>query len=106
MTLQRAMTVDELWTGEMHGLELGGAKVVLVRLDDGVHAFEDRCAHLRFPLSAGKLEGNVITCAGHAWCYDARTGCGINPASARLRELPVVIEDGNIYVDVNVEGAP
>ena len=41
----------------------------------------------------------VITCSGHQWCYDLRDGRGINPRTARLRALPVRVQDGTIWVD-------
>jgi len=42
----------------------------------------------------------VLTCQAHLWEYDARSGRGINPASARLTPVAVRVEEGNILVDV------
>jgi nitrite reductase/ring-hydroxylating ferredoxin subunit len=89
-----------LWDGELLGLELAGERVVLVRIDGVAHAYVDRCAHLGVRLSEGKLVGRTLTCAAHHYTYDACTGCGINPASAKLRRLPIEIQDGVIHVEV------
>lgn len=99
MALTRVAALDDLWSGELLACEADGRKLVLVRIADAVHAYEDRCAHLAFPLSRGELRGAVLTCAAHHWQYDVRTGCGINPASARLNRVPVTVRDGQILVD-------
>lgn len=101
MALKAVARLDDLWAGELMACEAGGRKLVLLRIADAVHAYEDRCAHLGFPLSRGELEGHVLTCAAHHWRYDARTGCGVNPASARLTGVPVTVRDGSILVDVD-----
>lgn len=110
MAYMRAAALADLWEGEMMGVRVGGVPVLLVHLDDGLHAFVDRCAHQAVPLSDGTLTGEVLVCAAHGWSYDARTGCGLNPAQARLQSIPVQIVGGEILVDVaaprSVGGAP
>jgi toluene monooxygenase system ferredoxin subunit len=94
------MALEELWDGEMRGHAIDGRKVLLVKLDGRVCAYEDRCAHLGVALSEGELIGDVIVCRAHQYRYDARTGCGVNPKSVSLRALPVTIEDGMIAVEL------
>ena len=96
-----ALPEAELWIGEIRGVDLDGRRVLLVRLEDGVHAYEDRCAHLGVPLSRGTLSGCVLTCSAHHFQYDARTGDGINPRSVRLVPLPSRVAAGDILVDVS-----
>jgi toluene monooxygenase system ferredoxin subunit len=96
----RALAADELWIGEPRGVVVAGTPVLLVRLPDGVRAYEDRCAHKGVALSAGRLEGTVLTCSSHEWQYDVATGRGVNPASACLRVFPVRVEGADVLVDV------
>ena len=103
MSLERAIELSELWVGEMRGLRVSGRGILLVRLDDGVYAYADRCAHLGVELSKGVLDASVITCSAHHYCYDARTGAGINPRSVCLTAFPLRIRDGVVYVDVGVD---
>ena len=103
MTFTPALPDTELWTGEMRGLVVGGRRVLLVRTERELCAYEDRCAHLGVPLSRGKLENGVITCAVHHYQYDAATGRGVHPENVALRALPVCVLEGQIAVDV--EGA-
>ncbi|HVU72823.1 MAG TPA: Rieske 2Fe-2S domain-containing protein [Mycobacteriales bacterium] len=93
-----AATLDELWEGEILGVAVNGVEVVLCNVEGTVVAYEDRCPHLANPLSAGVLEGGVLTCAAHEWSFDARTGDGVNPSVSCLRRFPVRIEDDRILV--------
>jgi toluene monooxygenase system ferredoxin subunit len=98
---RRAADSDGLWDGEMVGVTVAGLRVLLVRVEGHVFAYEDRCVHQAVALSGGRLDGAVITCPAHEWQYDARTGAGINPQGPRLRVLPVRVERGSILVDVD-----
>ena len=100
MTFRRVIALDDLWDGDIRATQVDGVDVVVIRIADRVHAFEDRCAHLGFPLSEGTLSGSTLTCAAHHWQYDVASGCGINPATARLARFPVKLEDGQVFVDV------
>jgi toluene monooxygenase system ferredoxin subunit len=100
MSFGKAATLDDLWIGEKLGVSVGGRAVLLVNVEGAVCAYEDRCRHKGIALSLGKLEGHVLTCSVHGWIYDARTGAGINPASAQLPCFPVKIEGNDILVDV------
>jgi toluene monooxygenase system ferredoxin subunit len=101
MAFQRVMTDGELWDGEMLGRVVAGEKLLLLKLDGRVCAYADRCAHLGVALSAGKLEGHVLTCSAHHYQYDARTGLGINPRRVALTRYEAKVEDGQILVDTD-----
>ena len=98
---ERALSEAELWVGEMRGVTLNDARVVVVRLEAGVCAYQDRCPHQGYPLSEGKLEAGVITCRVHGHSFDAASGAGINPQRPCLSPLPVRVEDGQVLVEVS-----
>jgi toluene monooxygenase system ferredoxin subunit len=100
MTLTRAASLQELALDGLAQRIVAGRKVLLVRLDGDVLAYEDRCAHLGLPLSGGRLDGTTLICPAHEWEYDARTGRGVNPATVCLKVFPVKIEGDDILVDV------
>lgn len=99
MTWVKALALDELWVGEMRGCTLAGRRVLLLRLDSGVYAYEDRCAHLGVPLSTGTLRDGVVTCGAHGFQFDALTGAGINPQQVRMTALPSRVEGDCVWVD-------
>jgi toluene monooxygenase system ferredoxin subunit len=91
----------DLWRGEMRPLQIAGQRVLLIHTSAGVTAVPDRCMHQGFPLSSGRLQGCVLTCAAHEWQYDVCTGAGLNPDNVSLRRFPVEIRDGEIWIDVD-----
>ena len=68
---------DDIWAGEMRAVK-----------------------HLANALSEGVLADGVLTCAAHEWEFDARTGRGVNPASACLHRYPVRLDGERILVGV------
>ena len=100
MAFRKVATLDELWEGEMTGLEIEGHVVLLVNVAGGIHAYADSCPHLRSRLSQGSLQRNVLTCRTHGWEFDASTGQGINPKTACLVSFAVKVENGDILIDV------
>jgi toluene monooxygenase system ferredoxin subunit len=104
MPFSRVAALVDLWSGEMRRYVVQGKKILLVRMDDTIYAYEDRCAHQSVMLSKGSLSGSVVTCSAHQWQYDVRTGAGVNPASARLTSVPVKVEGDAIFVDVSEVG--
>lgn len=71
---------EQLWEGEMIGVRLAGADVLLVNLGpDGIHAYDNRCPHAGSRLSDGRLSAANLRCGAHLWEFDVRTGEGVNP---------------------------
>ena len=84
----------------MVAVGLESVPVVLVNVEGDVFAFEDRCPHAANPLSQGRFDGRVLTCAAHEWTFDAGGGQGINPDRACLRAYAVLVHDDVIYVNL------
>jgi phenylpropionate dioxygenase-like ring-hydroxylating dioxygenase large terminal subunit len=61
-------------------VRLLGEDWVVARLGATVAAFPDRCPHRMAPLSAGRIEGDVLRCGYHGWCFDAGGACTEIPA--------------------------
>jgi vanillate O-demethylase monooxygenase subunit len=75
-------------------VRLLGEDWALVRLSSGgtqLAAFIDRCPHRLAPLSAGHVDGDVLRCGYHGWCYAADGTCteiptsDVRPPRARAR---------------------
>ena len=105
MAFRKIATLDELWSGEMMGLQCEGQPVLLVNVDGTVRAYADVCPHLGSRLSEGSLNRNVLACATHGWEFDVQSGQGLNPRVACLQSFAVLVENGDIFVDVN-QAAP
>lgn len=101
MTFRKVATLDELWNGEMLGLEVGGNNILLVNFGDHIYAYGNECPHQKSRLSEGDLTEKTLRCARHHWEFDVCTGRGINPQNACLKAFRVTIESRDILLDLD-----
>jgi nitrite reductase/ring-hydroxylating ferredoxin subunit/uncharacterized membrane protein len=64
----------DLADGKMHKYDLEDKTVVLLRDDDGLHAFNGICPHVGGPLWEGELDGHCVTCPWHGSQFDVSDG--------------------------------
>jgi toluene monooxygenase system ferredoxin subunit len=96
---ERVCAADDVWEGEMSFRCLSdGTPVLLVNADGQIRAYRGTCPHQHNSLADADLDDGVITCPAHLWEFDASTGAGINPSTARLAEYPTSPRDTDIYV--------
>ncbi len=103
----KAATTSELKDGEKKKVFLGGAEIMLARVGDGYYALANRCPHMGGDLSAGKLEGTVITCPLHDSQFDVRDGhnirwtdwSGIRLAVGKMLRSPRPARTYNVKVE-------
>jgi toluene monooxygenase system ferredoxin subunit len=101
MSFQRVSSLEDLWSGEMIGLEVDGNAILLINVDDHIYAYADTCPHQKSRLSEGSLLGNTLRCARHQWEFDVCTGHGTNPQNTCLKVLPVIVEGRDILLDLD-----
>jgi toluene monooxygenase system ferredoxin subunit len=101
MTLRKVASLDDLWSGELLGLDVDGNGILVVNVDDRIYAYDDACPHQKSRLSEGDLTGRIVRCARHHWEFDVCTGRGMNPQNACLKAIPVTLESGDILLDLD-----
>jgi 3-ketosteroid 9alpha-monooxygenase subunit A len=105
---------DELAVGAVLPLRYFGRELVAFRGEDGVARVLDAyCAHLGAHLGVGgAVQGNVIRCPFHAWCFDGSGTCveipyaKRIPPKARIQAWHVCEQNGLIMVWHDMEGRP
>ena len=88
MTFVPVMEASALEAGAPAAVEVAGEPVCVVRVAEGVFAFDDVCPHRGTPLSQGRLSGTTLTCAAHTWEFDVTSGRLLRiraPACLRMR---------------------
>jgi nitrite reductase/ring-hydroxylating ferredoxin subunit len=95
------LSETELWIGEMRGVVVRGERLLVVRGENGVCVFHDRCPHQGHPLSEGILQAGVLTCRVHRHTFDAASGAGINPPRPCLRAVPSRVEAGQVLIELS-----
>ena len=80
-----------------------GVPLGVYHVDGELYALEDRCSHDDGPLVEGdwEPERGVVECPRHGATFDIRTGRPLTlPAYEPVDTYGVVVEDGQIHVDV------
>jgi nitrite reductase/ring-hydroxylating ferredoxin subunit len=93
--------LDEVPPGTMKMAQVDGTDILLVNLEGQVRAMQGTCSHEYFELDKGFLTGDSLTCALHLSRFDLTTGEALDPpAEAPLQMYPVVIEEGEIILEL------
>jgi nitrite reductase/ring-hydroxylating ferredoxin subunit len=82
--------VSDLPVGHTRRLEAEGRELLLCHTPEGFFAVADRCTHMAFSLSGGRLEGCLLECPLHGARFDVRDGSvRARPAHRPLATFPV-----------------
>ncbi len=87
--------LDEVPESGLHPVQVDGRQIVLANRGGRIFALEDRCSHEEFPLSAGEVTGDQVTCALHGARFDLETGA----AKALPAVMPVKTYDCRVEGD-------
>jgi nitrite reductase/ring-hydroxylating ferredoxin subunit len=78
-------------------VEPEGGPAALVALVDGApYAVSDACPHRGTALSGGLLRDGVVTCPGHLWQYDVRTGARHDTRGEGLACYPARLDGDDV----------
>jgi len=92
--------VGEVPPGAGKEFPVGETQVAVFNIDGHFYACDDRCPHSGFSLAEGDVDGCTVTCFGHGWTFDLRTGeCEQLAASVDI--YPIEIVDGEVRVSIS-----
>ncbi|MCF6137460.1 Rieske (2Fe-2S) protein [Pseudalkalibacillus berkeleyi] len=98
--------LNHIHVGTLESLENEGAKIVkgdshaiAVFAHDGeVHAVDNRCPHMGFPLHQGSLCDGILTCHWHHARFDVKSGGTLDPWADDVPTYPVHIDKDEVFV--------
>src|SRR5919202_528448 len=99
-TLVRATSLEELRAAGRLVVHLDGHTVVLFLDGDDVHACDNRCPHMGFPLHRGTIKDGILTCHWHHARFDLCSGGTFDQWADDLRSYAVEVRDGDVLVDL------
>jgi toluene monooxygenase system ferredoxin subunit len=92
---------EALREGQMGLFRILRKSVLLVWPVGGeVRAYRGRCPHQDVPLESASFDGLKVTCGFHHWCFDARSGEGVEPRGCQLKPYAVRLEQGELQVEL------
>ena len=97
--------LDEIEEGHSLLVEVAATSVALFRQDGRVHAVDNRCPHMGFPLHLGSAQCGILTCHWHHARFDLASGGTFDPWADDVRAYPVLVEDDCIWIDISPPSA-
>lgn len=98
----RVCQIDEVVEGELRAFPVSGVTwpVIVTRVDGELYACPGVCPHDDVGLAGGDLHGTTITCPGHGYELDLRTGACRHDRSLSLRRYPITRIGDDLWVDL------
>jgi nitrite reductase/ring-hydroxylating ferredoxin subunit len=99
--LARAASLAELRAAGRLVVRLDGHTLCLFADGDEVHAVDNRCPHMGFPLHRGTVCDGILTCHWHHARFDLSTGGTFDQFADELRRFPVSLDGDAVLVDLS-----
>jgi nitrite reductase (NADH) small subunit len=78
----------------------GREEILVANRGGRYYAMDNICSHSGGSLADGYLDDTIVICPLHGWEYDVTTGCCTHIRDECLRTFPVVLQDGEIFVEL------
>jgi nitrite reductase/ring-hydroxylating ferredoxin subunit len=98
----RVCAEREVVDGELRAFAVPGVTwpVIVTRVAGALVAVPGVCPHEDVALAGGTLDGAMITCPGHGYQFDLRSGRCPHDPDLELRRYPITLIDGEVWVDL------
>ena len=95
-----ACAISDIPEGGIRAANIGGESVALFRRGKVVTCFQDACAHLGLPIHGGRIEGTIISCPHHGFCYDLASGECLTAPEVQLQSHAVRVVGERVEVRI------
>ncbi|MDP6775405.1 MAG: Rieske (2Fe-2S) protein [Candidatus Latescibacteria bacterium] len=101
LIFHRVCPADQIEEGVGRPITLDGTHLALFRHEDVLHAVDNRCPHMGYPMSEGSVRDGILVCHWHHWEFDVKTGGCLLSGGDDLSTFPVEVrDDGYLYVGI------
>ena len=84
--------------------EIGSVTLAVYNIGGEYFATDNECTHGAASLADGNLEDDIIECTLHFGAFNVKTGKAVQaPCFTNLRTYKVVLQDGQVMVDLDKE---
>jgi nitrite reductase/ring-hydroxylating ferredoxin subunit len=104
--LARAASLAELQAAGRLVVHVDRHTICLFAEDGDVHAVDNRCPHMGFPLHRGTVCDGILTCHWHHARFDLRTGGTFDQFADDVRRFPVTLDGDDVLVDLAPHADP
>lgn len=94
----RLAGIQAIPPGTGRAFAVGRYEIAVFNIDGAFYAIENSCPHQGGPLAEGWLEGPLVTCPWHGWCFDVRSGKMTLGEFAGVPRFEVQVQAEQLYV--------
>ena len=91
--------LDKLERDRVKVVTAGGRSIAVFYDEGAVHAVDNRCPHMGFPLHRGTVRDGILTCHWHHAKFDLVGGCTFDPFADDVTSFRAEIRAGEVFVD-------
>ena len=100
--LVKICPVSEVADNSVKSFEVGNNVIAVYNLGGTFYATDNECTHGAASLADGILEDDIIECSLHFGAFNVKTGEAVQaPCFTPLRTYKVVVQDGQVMVDLD-----
>jgi nitrite reductase/ring-hydroxylating ferredoxin subunit len=104
--LTKICPTSEIPEGSVKSFEVGTNVIAVYNVGGEFFATDNECTHGAASLAEGILEDDSIECTLHFGAFNVKTGEAVQaPCFTALRTYKVVIDGGNVMVDLDKTAA-
>jgi nitrite reductase/ring-hydroxylating ferredoxin subunit len=97
----RAAGVEKLRHEGRLVVTVNGRSILLVWDGGKVHAVDNRCPHMGFPLHKGSLRDGILTCHWHHARFDLESGGTFDLWADDVRSFPAEVRGEEVWIDAS-----
>ncbi len=94
--LVRVASVADVERDGLKTVQVGPSVVLLVAHEGRIHAVDNRCPHMGFPLARGTVRDGVIICHWHHARFELCSGGTFDPFADDVRSYPLEVRGDDI----------
>ena len=104
--LVKICPTSEVPENSVKSFEVGNNVIAVYNVGGTFYATDNECTHGAASLADGILEDDIIECSLHFGAFNVRTGEAVQaPCFTALRTYKVVVQDGQVMVDLDKTAA-
>lgn len=94
--------LEDVVEGALRGFRVPGVDwpVLMTRVGGDIVATTSVCPHEDVSLLGGELHGSIVTCPGHHYELDLKTGRCVHDRTLELRRYRVTVVGDEIWIDL------
>jgi biphenyl 2,3-dioxygenase ferredoxin subunit len=100
--LTKLCATSDIAEGTVKSFEVGNSVLAVYNVGGEFFVTDNECTHGAASLAEGILEDDVIECTLHFGAFNVKTGKAVQaPCFTALRTYKVVLQDGQVMVDLD-----